>query len=73
MGWFSSDEEHVTKNTDNSGNVNNMVLDDSAYSIQIILIILTILKIIEIAYLIYTSHVRRMKKRYTNGTNLNQI
>lgn len=74
MGLFSSDEEQLIKNTENSGSVNNnLVLSgDGANFVQIILLILTLLRLIEIIYIVYTSHVKRMKKKY-NGQGMGQI
>lgn len=71
MGFFSNDEEQSFKNSDSNANVNNnLIFEDSASVVQILLLTLTILKIFEITYLIYTSHVRRIKKRYVPNQGL---
>lgn len=72
MGWFSSDEN--IKAGETTGNIaNNMVLRESATTrVEILLIIIAIIKMAEFIYIIYSGFVRRLKKRFYNGSNTNQ-
>lgn len=66
MGFFGDSAEEITKNTNNSGNVNNTYNPDATYYIIILLGILVFLKFIELGASFYGNQVRNIKKRYNN-------
>lgn len=68
MGFLDSQEN--IKDSVNSGNVsNNVIVNDNAHILLTLLGVITVIKIVELACIFYTSHVRKLRKRYNNGSN----